>query len=601
MRNAVTNPRDFAAFVGESQQTRAHPTAVERCRSLMPRCVTRAETVKDAVKYYGMWRARFETDESREEYHFIDKDDAARQLEQAGHIFRTQVVAARRRDLAEGPRELSGQFKSASLGMNFEEIMYLLQEQMWGADDSSKSAFECAIRYGMADGTRFEGMVAAFENSKEEYGYRCAVLGSVQGPSPYHVIDPKECVSLFRQLRETFEMELDELTRRDFEGENVDGENDGDSEISDMQDMMDTLAPLDSDALLAVNSKTDEKAAAVDLAARDSRLGSWGGKYLVSDLYAQATWLRDHAGQGSESNDHAEITCTVYFLWLCGGFLTGAHWIYLANKGRAHWGNWHEDRGTIPTVSGPPPPPEIICGITGKVMQDPYTLRTAAVQGVAASTTNQKLFSCNHTFEGEALFKALSVERKCPRCGMKPFTASYRQSGVKALMQKSPSVGHVVDTWYIIQNLAPPSAPPPPSNVWPCLWHALLCWILVSSSIASRHLAFSMSTGCDGGQAVLANNSTGGTQGAVECTWDKQPASVSGLYMCHVFLGLGVLVTWISDGLSGRHVALQVMHLEKLTVLCTTNWSATWLVIGNAGITFLLFAGWQIVMSTRMS
>ena len=104
-----------------------------------------AETIEGAVKYYGMWRARFETDDSREEYHFIDKDDAVRQLQQADLIFRTQVIAARRRNLAEGSRQLTGRFKNADLDMNFEEIMCMLQEQLWGADDSSKSAFEAAV------------------------------------------------------------------------------------------------------------------------------------------------------------------------------------------------------------------------------------------------------------------------------------------------------------------------------------------------------------------------------------------------------------------------------------------------------------------------
>eukprot|EP01051_Picozoa_sp_SAG22_P005615 SAG22_NODE_338_length_12038_cov_24.655583_2_plen_561_part_00 len=558
-----------------------------------------------------MWRARFETEDSREEYHFIDRDDASRQLQQAGQLFNTQVVAARRRNLGEGSRVLSGEFKSAlpgpGLDMNFDEIMYLLQEQLWGADDSGKSEFEATVRRGLGSEARYKAMVAAFENGEEEYGYRCAELDALQGPARYHVMDTAECVALLAQLRETFEMELGELTRRDSEGECVDGDEDGDSEISDMQDMMDTLAPLDAEALLAVAVPNDEKEAiagsAAALAARDARLGSWGGKYLVSDLYAQADWLRDHAktGREREPDSLVEITCTVYSLWLCGGCVTSAHWLYLATKGRSHWQAWRSQRGTIPAApSGPPPPPEIICGITGKVMQDPYRLRTAAAQGVAATTTNQKLFSCNHTFEGEALFKALSVERKCPRCGMRPFTSdTYRQRGIKALMQKSAQVGNVVDRWYIVQNLAPPSAPPPPSNVWPCLRHVLLGWFLVGGSAACRHFAFALAEGCGTAQEVLAGNSTA-TAVPPPCAWDQQSAGVAWLYTCHLFLGLGAVAKWVGDGLSGRHTAVQVAGLQRLTLLCTRGWSEAWGLVVVLGVTFLLFAGWSLVISTEM-
>jgi hypothetical protein len=424
------------------------------------------------------------------------------------------------------------------------------------------------------------------------------------------VIDPAECTALLKQVRETFELELAELNRRDAEGENVDGDDDADSDISDMQDMMDTLAPLDAEALLAVTLGDDGNYDGVDEEKerdpRQARLGSWGGRYLVGDLYAQATWLRDHAARPDNLHDERiEITFTMYLLWFFGGLVTGAHWLYLARSGSKRWKVWHAQRGTIPTVSGPPPPPEVICGITGKVMQDPYTLRTAAVQGIAASTTSQKLFGCNHTFDGEALFQALSVERKCPRCGMRPYTISHRQSGIKALMIQNLSVGKIVDRWYTIQNLIPPSAPAPPSNVWPCIRRAMCCWGVWMGSVGARLAAFALSTGCDDSQ-VPEQYDAGTGSAALEfddvtiCAWDHQSTGVAVLYLGHVFFTLVAILLWVSDGVSGYHTAYQVTELQHLTVLCSSTCSAAWNYLIVIGFAFLAFAVWHSALSTEI-
>jgi|EP01046_Picozoa_sp_COSAG06_P044737 hypothetical protein len=351
-----------------------------------------------ATKYYGMYRVRLEpVDEAgeREEFHFTDRTEAARSLKQLWPAFHDGVVATRRRRLAHGAQ---------NIGEEFNTTMELLIEQLWGADEPEQEAFVVAIRRALADDERFESVVRAVTGGEDEYGYRCAVVSGATGPQKFHVVSPEQTVALLNQLRDEFVACLDLRTKRDMAGENADdddeeGDSDKpDSELGDLQDMMEALAPMSGEALVAV---AEEQA---DEARWQSRLPSWGGRFLVGDLYAQAAWLRQHAAKGDPGLDElAATSLQAYVLWLFGGFATGLHWVYLAWKARARRQRWVLDskRAMELAVGGPPPPPHLVCGITGKVMIDPHTLRTHAKGAVSANTPHAKMFNCDHTFSGQ--------------------------------------------------------------------------------------------------------------------------------------------------------------------------------------------------------
>ncbi len=364
-----------------------------------------------ATKYYGMYRVRLEPVEEggeREEFHFTDRTEAARCLKKLWPAFHDGVVATRRRRLAQGAQ---------NLGEEFNTTMELLIEQLWGSDELEQEAFVVAIRRALADEERFEAVQSAVSGGEDEYGYRCVMIAGATGPQKYHVVSPDQTTSLLNQLREEFVRCLDLRTKRDMAGENADDDDEDDtdktdSELGDLQDMMEALAPMSGEALVAVAEEQAEEAR------WQSRLPSWGGRFLVGDLYAQAAWLRQHAAKGDPGLDElAATSLQAYVLWLLGGFATGLHWLYLAWKARTRYRRWVCDskRALELAVGGPPPPPHLVCGLSGKIMIDPHTLRTHAKGAVSANTPHAKMFSCDHTFSGQVRFfsKAAAPEKHC--------------------------------------------------------------------------------------------------------------------------------------------------------------------------------------------
>ena len=162
-------------------------------------------------------------------------------------------------------------------------------------------------------------------------------------------------------------------------------------------------------------------------------------RFLVGDLRAQAAWLREHdlerGGGRAALSELGEVTGAAYALWFFAGCVTGFHWLYLATKARVRHRDHLLDGAQGVGVGGPPPPPHLICGLTGKVMEDPHTLRTVSKGLVAADTAQSKMFGCAHTFSGQALFHALRQERKCPRCGIKPYTLHPEQVSLQHVAQ----------------------------------------------------------------------------------------------------------------------------------------------------------------------
>ena len=366
-----------------------------------------------ASKYYGMYRVRIEPPDGgegggeREELHFTDRAEAVRNLKKLWPAFHDGVVAARRHRLAYGAQ---------SLGAEFNTTMELLVEQLWGAEEPEQEAFVVAVRRALTDGERFESLVSAVADGEDEYGYRSVLVAGARGPQKFHVVSPEQTVALLHQLSAEFVSGLELRTKRDMAGENADDDDEDeeqdqpDSELGDLKDMVEALAPMSGEALVAVAEEQEEEQR------WQSRLPSWGSRFLVGDLYAQAAWLRQHAAKGDPGLDELEATTLqAYVLWFLGGFATGFHWLYLAWKARSRRRRWVRDskRALELSVGSPPPPPELICGITGKVMEDPHTLRIYAKGKVAANTPHSKMFHCDHTFEGQVRPAAAPPEAHC--------------------------------------------------------------------------------------------------------------------------------------------------------------------------------------------
>lgn len=361
------------------------------------------ELISTATKYYGMYRVRIDvidgTSSEREEFHLTDRTTALKYVRSLWPIFHEGVYENRRKILACGAHDL---------GNDFNVLMELLIEQLWGADDAAKEAFASAVRRSLADESKFDATLVAMRSDKEEYGYRCVVLNSQRGPQKFHIVDPVKVADLLSQMRQEFMRALDAQTKLDLQGGDADGayaqyngavgDVAADDELEDLQQMMDALAPLRGDALLAVSQEKQEQAH------WESRLPSWGGRFLVGDLFAQAAWLREHAAKGDPGlGELAGAVFAAYVLWLVGGFVLGHHWLYLCWKAKERRRAWVQKRNRR-QIQGRPPPQHLICGLTGKVMDDPHTVRTTGAKGsVAANTSHFKMFGCDHTFSGQVI------------------------------------------------------------------------------------------------------------------------------------------------------------------------------------------------------
>ena len=129
-----------------------------------------------------------------------------------------------------------------------------------------------------------------------------------QSGSKFHVVSPEQTVELLHQLSAEFVSGLELRTKRDMAGENADDDDEDeeqdqpDSELGDLKDMVEALAPMSGEALVAVAEEQEEEQR------WQSRLPSWGSRFLVGDLYAQAAWLRQHAAKGDPGLDELEAT-----------------------------------------------------------------------------------------------------------------------------------------------------------------------------------------------------------------------------------------------------------------------------------------------------
>lgn len=140
---------------------------------------------------------------------------------------------------------------------------------------------------------------------------------------------------------------------------------------------------------------------------------------------------------------------------------------------------------------------------------------------------------------------------------MKPFTLHHKQIAARSLLYRNEGYDREVRTWLAEQmgiDLEE-QRQMPPNNVALCLRHVVTYWLLNLGFWASRQWALWLAVNC-GLDKTIGDHS---------CLWGQQPAQVVVLYTLHVAFAFACFAHWTVDALVLRHVAKQVVSLQKVS------------------------------------
>jgi hypothetical protein len=185
----------------------------------------------------------------------------------------------------------------------------------------------------------------------------------------------------------------------------------------------------------------------------------------------------------------------------------------------------------------------------------------------------------------QALLDFLTKERKCPRCGMKPFTLNPKQVAARSLLYRNQKYDCEIHAWFAEQlgiDLEEQRRMPP-NNVAVCLRHVGAYWMFNLGFWTARQWALWLAADCGLDESI----------GDHSCLWGHQPASTIVLYTLHLAFAFACFAHWTVDALVLRHCAKQVVALQKVT-MCGSNWrSETWSYIIVLGIFWAAFLFWS--------
>jgi hypothetical protein len=196
------------------------------------------------------------------------------------------------------------------------------------------------------------------------------------------------------------------------------------------------------------------------------------------------------------------------------------------------------------------------------------------------------MLRCTHTFSGQALYQFLTQERKCPRCGIKPYTLNPKQTTARSLLYRNQVYDAEIRSWFAKQlglGLDIQSQMPP-TNTWLCLRHVAIYWVANLGFWASREWAHWFAVECaDPGIKMH------------DCLWTEQSIEVQVLYTLHLALLMVILAHWSVDAISLRHVARQVVAGDQVgvTFCCTENKAEAWCYVVILLVFWVCFAAWS--------